>query len=106
MHHESQEKFSILGYVIINGVVILLTAVAWFAAKTGLFLFPPVEAAGRPGVGALLVFVPICFLLATGFDIVWQIARRRRDAHREAIKAAPKKEAPARELASKEVEKT
>src|SRR5690606_7779653 len=73
MAQASHDKFPILGYAIINGVVIGISLVAWYVAKTGLFLPPPAEAAGRPGVAAALVFVPVCFLLATAFDLAWRL---------------------------------
>ncbi len=110
MREARHDTFPILGYVIINGVVIVLMLVAWYAAKTGLFLLPPVEAAGRPGVGALLVLVPICFLVATVFDVVWRMIARRRDVAATADSAAGaapaiRKDTPSRDMPSKEIER-
>lgn len=109
MGRTDHDRFPLLGYAIINGVVIGISLLAWYVAKTGLFLPPPAEAAGRPGVAAALVFVPLCFLLATIFDMVWRSIGRRRDAavEKQRETAAPSASSPAvkRDLHSREVEK-
>jgi hypothetical protein len=109
MSRADQDRFPLLGYVIINGVVIFISLVAWYAAKRGILLAPPPEAAGRPGVAAVLIFVPLCFLLATLFDLAWRAVGRRRDAavekQRELAATAASSPAVKRDLHSREVEK-
>ena len=109
MAQASHDKFPILGYAIINGVVIGISLVAWYVAKTGLFLPPPAEAAGRPGVAAALVFVPVCFLLATAFDLAWRLFSQKRptveEPKRELPRVSVSSTAVKRDVLSREVEK-
>jgi hypothetical protein len=83
MRDPEQERFPLAGYIIINAVVIALCLAAWIATKKGLLMLPPAAAAGRPGVASMLIFVPMCFLLATLFDLVWRVVGRHRDRQAE-----------------------
>ncbi len=83
MREHDQERFPLIGYLLINAVVIALCIAAWVATKKGLLMLPPATASGRPGVASMLVFVPLCFLLATLFDLVWRIVGRHRDRQAE-----------------------
>ena len=110
MQRADPDRFPILGYILINGVVIALTLVAWYAAKSGLLMLPTPSGAGRPGVAALLALVPICFLLATVFDVLWRALGRRRDAPAsappaEASRASASSPAVRRDMPSREIEK-
>lgn len=67
------DRLPLWAYLLVNAVVWVFTAVAWWATRQGWFMAPPANVP-RPGAAAVLVFVPIAFALASAFDYV--VSRR------------------------------
>lgn len=67
------------GYVIANALVWLFVALVFTASKYG--WFSTVQGTiDRSGVGSLLIFIPLVFLIASIYDYIYDRIARRSDA--------------------------
>lgn len=67
------DRLPLWAYLVINALVWVFAALAWWATRQGWFMAPPANVP-RPGAGAVLVFVPVAFALASVFDYL--VSRR------------------------------
>jgi hypothetical protein len=69
----------LMGYVILNAGVVVLTLAVYLVAKSG-FLAPDEGTVPRPGLASVLLFIPLAFLVASVFDAIHDRVSARRGA--------------------------
>ena len=88
MKHPREPLLSWTGYLILNGIVVLLCLAVWMIAKSGILdVGPDFE---RPGIAAMLIFIPACFFLASLYDALYdRLSNRRLELMEESEEEAP-----------------